>query len=1239
MTRLWPLLIAVSCALSETVTLPVTIAAANGCRHDTRRAEALPAVPVPGPDGAIVLAGAPVRASLDPEAPATGDDGLPDAGYLRYDFQVPASATYTIWALVATPQGRSRFVEIVDGNRIAAHFEELNEKSARPAHWVERPKVALTAGLHRFAVASFGYQMARVTSLVLAPAGYEPTGDGPQPVTAVPTGVRVETAEITVPGLRRVKRLAGAPNAAVSWSTDGGQSWQPFPAAGADTSAPVRFRLALTPGAAAGPLAVEVEVADGRLAVVAAGGVELVLDRVTGDFFLLRTAAGELLAGGLAARPLVAVDFKRRGEAVWYRVDPRGWSKLVPKEKYSRGVWDTIPESQTAAVVAPEKVVVGDGKAEIVHVLTAPEVGRCRVTQRIEADPDGSFRMTADVQSLDGPADVVVVTYPTLPAVRLSGDGLDDVQLRMQSFGDRTVQPGRAPLRDELYSGGVVMNWSQVYDADASLYLGAHDPAGTTTLHGSETSGAEADQVGLFLRRYDEIEPGRSATWSTCLAVGPGGWHAGARRYGDWFTKTHGPAVYSDFLRTCDGWLDLQIENYGREFRFDSLGDWLSIARASGLDWVQCWGQFAYDGGPCCGAWYGPSPLYGGLAGWKQACAEIRRRKGLVGGYFHYAYVDRLPTFFATFLGRFGKQEFDAALPWDTAEGQHKLLAVLDPAGTVPPVKPSQAELDSYAAKIAEHRKLYADGQRAAPVMWWEEAYIPDPAWRKWLADWIVDRYAKEYGCTGTYIDVLGTGRCVIDYDPRRGNNGDGQWGNGRLLLAKEVSERGRKLDPAFSLTMEGLADQPGLYAAAMCSGVYRGERNVYRYTFPDRVLIHGMANAGSGDTYYNRLMTSFQEVLRYDLAGRPNALAMSLLTLMRHFTPDLWLARFVDTEGLAVSDRRVVARHLVAGEGSLRGHFLTVTNPAACAAELKLDAAAFDQVATAFEVGLDGAVTAHKLRWQAGAATVPVSGQPASLWYLPTQPGPPVHAVAWLKRDAPAAVEVTVLNLTDQRRAGRCEIANRGWPEPFEDRRAESAAALPTGQAGLAFDLPPAGLQTLRFPIASLAALRWSTWLEVSVDLDGRRTRRTVLVPPLALDGSFELLSPGGTDAVEGRHCVELGPTTEGYLHRTVELWLHPERRYKLSVKARRTGFTAAVSGTLLRLSPNAENVYEDHRWGLDAKRPNEWQTLGGEFTTPRDLTRALLYLYNVRSPDTAWFDDLRLEDLGPAPRAKATP
>ena len=144
-----------------------------------------------------------------------------------------------------------------------------------------------------------------------------------------------------------------------------------------------------------------------------------------------------------------------------------------------------------------------------------------------------------------------------------------------------------------------------------------------------------------------------------------------------------------------------------------------------------------------------------------------------------------------------------------------------------------------------------------------------------------------------------------------------------------------------------------------------------------------------------------------------------------------------------------------------------------------------------------------------------------------------------------------------------------------------------------------------------------------------GEPVRREVLVTPLAWDGSFEALGTGDDQFVDGSRSLKLGPALEGYLHQTVSLWLLPGHDYRASVQMRRDGFKARIYGTLLSVRSSTGDLPFLRQNG-DATKPNEWQTLTYEFSTPLDLERVLLYLYNVESENAAWFDDIHVEDLG---------
>lgn len=1168
--------------------LPVLWQDTAGLRVDSRAAVWLPTLPAPDANGVIALS-EPTRTADDPDAPA---DAVPPL--VRYDFLVPAAAEYVVWLRVAPTADKNRLAEILDGRRYTGPAMVESTAADRSPRWLERPRIKVGAGPHRLVLAVDGYTMPRILAVVLQPVGAAPPDGEP------PAGIAAANRPI------ELVSLPLAPGARVD-----------LPGATVDDAGRVHVILEAT-RPTVGPLTARADLPE--VAVLSNGSLDLLLDRRTGDFLLLRDrVADRVIAGDLTPTPMLSLQFKRPGEAAWLQVDPRGRQPLRKKAQYSLGEWHLEPAGDRVEVVTPAVVELAASGATIRHRFDVEGVGTAVATQSITPCERG-WNLTASVMVEAGPADVVGVEYPRLPQVRLGASGWDDVQLRMMSFGHRAVVPGHATVHDASYCGRVVMNWTQLYDGDASLYLAAHDPAANTTVHQSDPAGSGGDTCGLSLRRCDAIAAGETAVWPTVIQVGGAGWHQGARTYGDWFDSVHGHADYPDWLRASPGWLDLQAENYGKGFSFATLPDWLTRAKAIGFDWVQVWGQFGYDGGPCCCAWYGPAPQYGGVAGWQAAASEIKRRGGHLGGYFIYDRVDRLPVHLDNFLGHYDRADYPPGVPWDTAAQQHALMTIEDPAGTVPDLMPAEAELADWRAKIDEHRKLYEGGQRAAPVQWWRGVWIDSPAWRDYLAGWVADRYVGEWGANTAYIDVMGTGNADLDYDPRRGHNGDGGWGLGRLKLAAELVRRGRAHDPSFGLTQEGLGDLPGRWAAAMCSGVYRGERNVVRYTFPDRILLHGMANSGGSGTgsAWSRFLATYREAMRWDVVGGPTALPVNLLNLSRPLMPELYQARFRDTEGLRVSDAAVEVRRLDATGTPLGATIVTVTNPEFRTATLSLDG----EAAAAFEIALDGSVRA------APTGDLPVSTQAASVWIVVSRArtGAPVWPVLTFDRPGQALV-LHLLNLSGQAVSGTAKLANLGYTDPYQDRLAEATATLGNG-GEQRYSIAVGQVAMLRFPLPDRCEPAWTTRFRISLPgLD-----REALITPLVLDPGFELFEKSPGPGEGGGGALQLGPTTEGFQHRLVDLWLLPRRRYRLTMSSRRTGFEAAVRGVLLRLHHGEDEAYLDQRWSLDTKQPNAWQRIGGEFTTPDDLTRAALYLYNVRSPDTAWFDNLDLLELGPA-------
>ncbi len=1234
---------------------PLEIVRGEGCRYDAQSARGLKKVVGPNADGVIVLeAEDAVRAAFRPDA-APGPSRDPDASgglaaealvFARYAFVSPKPQKLVVWARAATRKGPWCFWEFLNGQHVGSFFRQPKGSPATPYHWVRRGERAARRGWNWFDVIEFGYRFPKVDKWVLAPAGHTPRGLGPKAAFQSNASAVAETRDERIPGVLRFLALEGVGDAAVEASQDAGKTWRPVPVAAGrgdlrrvrlDASAPVRFRFRLRPGRAIGPLRLRAEVDPNRCIQLAHGDTRLVFDRETGGLFLMEnTKTGDAVVAPGRPRPIVAIDFKKTGEGKWTRISPEGVTPRVAKPNPRRkGRWIEQAQAFTPRETRPESVRVEGDRLELRYLFHAPGLGRARATCVVEPGRSGAWRWSVKTDALDGPADVTAVVFPIFEHVRIGSSGLDDHQLRLQSFGHHRLMPGKAPIRDTRYLGGCVMAWTDVYDARTGFYVGSHDPAATNVLFTSKAGGRTAEFFRMATEKRHQIHPGESRAYEYAVAAHPGGWHWGADRYREWFESAHGRARYPKWLRRCEGWISLQAENYGKQFRFDQLPDWLTRARAIGLDWVQVWGQFAFNGGPCCAALYPPSPMYGGVAGWREGVAEVKRRRGHIGGYFVYDRLTVLPLVTDYFLGHFKKTEYPRSIPWPTPQFFHRVQLVRDPANRVPAWPPPAEEIAAQKKLVEEHQRRYRAGRRPKTVHYWKSVWVNAAEWREFLKRWIVDKYVAEYGCNTAYIDVLGCGGGEESFDPRRGHNGDGEWGVGKMRIAQRVAEAAWKRDPAFALTMEGLGDLPGLYAAPMCSGVYRGGRNVYRYVFPDRVLIHGGSNPGSGGTVISRYLETFVEGMRFDIVGRPTAFPVMMLQHQRQFYPWTYDALFRDTAGLRVSDPRVTARVFLLRGAAAKGVLVTVANkPRLSGARIRIDAEKYGPFRAAFEARVDGRAGRLPVRRDGRWVSLDAADALASTVLLPRADNktPAVWPVMYLRRYGRPALEVTLFNLTQRRQQGRCAVQNLGFTEPYQDRREEAAVALPFTRTEQSFSLAAWDAAVLRFPLKSLDAHRWTVRVGVAVKPAGAApVKRTFLAIPLVFDGSWEFRGAVDEFVYHGVRALKLPPSDRGYQHQLPNLFLEPAHRYRLQVQAMRSGFKAKVQGVLLAVRAESNPRYVWRYRGLDRKRPNEWQTLSIEFETPPDLERAGIYLYNVISPDTAWFDDLRVEDLGP--------
>ncbi len=209
-------------------------------------------------------------------------------------------------------------------------------------------------------------------------------------------------------------------------------------------------------------------------------------------------------------------------------------------------------------------------------------------------------------------------------------------------------------------------------------------------------------------------------------------------------------------------------------------------------------------------------------------------------------------------------------------------------------------------------------------------------------------------------------------------------------------------------------------------------------------------------------------------------------------------------------------------------------------------------------------------------------------------------------------AVEVKLANLTDTPLAGRVvprEFGTYNTPEPKPYR------------------CEPGQVTVVRFELFGGRG----TFARVGFDIEvGPRVVKhaEVSVFPLVEDPSFEDRGKEGERVAEGKRSLRID-AKKGYNAHVPRLYPEPGRRYRLRVKAWRP--KGSRGSRFIRLVQTVDSG-QDHRKIARPKTGDAWETLEIVFETPPVFVGHRLYMYNNNSTGPMWYDDMTLEDLGPA-------
>ncbi|MBM4083751.1 MAG: hypothetical protein FJ272_03090 [Planctomycetes bacterium] len=828
-----------------------------------------------------------------------------------------------------------------------------------------------------------------------------------------------------------------------------------------------------------------------------------------------------------------------------------------------------------------------------------------RVTCRVERVARGEFAFTADV---DNPSDRTILdfSYPKVLSVNPATDPKSLTLVHPYICGQIAPEALKSAGCDAVYPGRAVMGWFDLYGERGGIGLASHDRTRTGTRLTALPSAKETFDLGLT----KEVRIAPKSAWKApehVLLVHAGDWHAAADRYREWARAWLGAPNVPQWIRDSDGWVLMGIQNGIPFWRIPHVyrsAEWMGLdylhVQGEGVDnmWFDAEGKrqghamtFPF-----------PSPKFGTVAELKQAIQETHDRNGHVMFYFVYErWTPSLST--AEDLGSAPRSAIPKEFPIPGLDFYETNALIERPGGRLPKEHPHMAE------------RLMCLGA---------------PGWQEWMRWWAVDVYAKQFGADGFYWDVMGRNGPFRCFNERHGHRGENLWAAGSAAVLERTLREGRQVNPNYSCAIEGTQDALSPWVGFHLMSGATKTPEVFRYTFPELCLVDGFSNHYWKWTQPEKARRVFLVGERFDIHGYHQEVR-KLIWLRKRLKPFIdWPARFMDTVGVWASDPAVQVKRFVRDDGQNRAVLVTMLNEEGRKdAWVSVQLSPLQRFAVAdlflpdgsvrpLDVALDkiGMVSFRAPSDAVSAALLVESVEPA-LAVVPTieqimTPGVDgLELTLFFPGGQPVKADVTL-----RAPAG---VSLQEIPSP---RANESPAVLRRAWK------PEGGLQALRGWEKVYADVQWQ---------GGKATVWCLLCPPLA-NGNFETFRPDGRleywpaiacteSPAEGKHCLRLvNPDGKGHGHVSLLTPLKPSTRYRFSAKIKRDAPKSDARASVIEYE-------EGLKFKISASvgsggKADEWEAFTTEFTSHPNPRTSAVYLY-LGSSQTAWFDDLRLEEI----------
>ena len=988
----------------------------------------------------------------------------------------------------------------------------------------------------------------------------------------------------------------------------------------------------------------------GTMARIAAGktpelrGVRLKVRPVTSDWLVIRNSFLRIICcnktGGLfrvtdatnqretiwttRPVPMFSLDLKKRGT--------RSWQRLSGRHSYQVAAQYDADSGSKSQRVSRTKLNDSGGQGK--HPRTPVEfIGgtqdQNRVTLQFMVDNTvqvaTSIALDRTAQSVwriaianqDRERDVIRTEFPILPMFRLGGNGIDDHQVRCQTFGWQRHNPAASPMRTTKYPGALAMPWESHFDERGGVGVIARDRKATNCEFAAKKLIHPLASLELSYRKYDCTEAnGGRTSWVYSVSVHPGDWHWIADRYRNWAVQYFHRPQYPAWMNQTDGYWFVDLHNSGTHF--DQVLDvYGKRARRMGIGFLQVWGQFSVRYGNCCGSFWFPSPRYGGVGLFREMIQQAHREHFRMGFYFLHDRMDLYLPGGSHVYGVIPKNEYPSGTKFPSEHFVDRTQLVNDPAGHQRRFPLSSQQWAEYERKV---QSFVPGPQGGAVPRLWNDVDISDPDWQRYVRYWAIDLYADRWGADAIYNDVLGCGKVNESYDARKKHHGHGVAGQGKSTIARTLVESAREKGLVDWLhLMEGVCDVPGQWCAATNLGIYYDPKNpelldhceTVRYTWPDLAIFESAIGVRAKEDY-RIVRSAWLNGNRVGLHTTSPFFAR-ILTARAACRDWLYPARFMDTVGL---ESPVPARLFISRTEDFDGSLVTILNEEQRDGTVSMDYRVGGRPRFALGIDIDGHMSSIRLQHSKKRCSFPlpttsrmsavflandVSAQNGLIVFPFVPRIPEIHKV-----------QLTIGNVSGDVIHGRLAL-----PDP------RGFIAVPTEP----FTLEPGAHQTLQLPVISNIDSYAQVVLNVLI---GEQLARAVKISllPFVDDGSFESSGNDSREFSDGNWSFRLDPQIKFQLKK-VELDLERNRRYRLEFRYKTSpGRGSTYSRVYLREAGLTQQACE-----LKFDFSPGWHKAECEFDSPARLLSGQIFFYNSNTDRRIlWIDGLRVFDVGRA-------